>query len=119
MSGRPARVNKQLAKTCKKCEAQILAVYEGLDHAQECEINCFLLSVSKMKRLDIDNELAQTLKTAHGLPITEYKLPIKNGNGFIHAVYAPEWLSEGINIYHSTSFAGLSLGEFLTSLNPG
>lgn len=115
---RPAGVNKQLAKTCKTCDKQILATYD-FDHTEECNLNLFLKQVEKLKRLEIDAELAQLLKTAHGLPFSEYKLQIRNGNGFMHAVYAPEWLSEGINIFHNTSFAGLSLGEFLNSLNPG
>ena len=114
---KPARVNQQLAKTCKTCDKQIMTVYD-YDHTEECKINVFLAQVASLKRLEVDHELAQMLKTTHGLPISELKLPIQNGNGFIHAVYAPEWLSEGINIYHSTSFAGLTLGEFLNSLNP-
>lgn len=115
---RPIRVNKQLAKTCPTCDKQILTAY-AVNHDNECKINQFLAKVEKLKRLEIDNELAQMLKTTHGLPIEELRFEVSSGNGYMHAVYAPEWLLEGINIYHNTSFAGLTLGEFLNSLNPG
>ena len=120
MSGKPAKVNKQYAATCYTCKCSKSTVY-SVDHSDECNLNIFLGKVGelRLKRLDIDAQMQRLLLTDHALPLHELRWHIKNGCGFVHAVYAPEWVVEGINMYYSSQFADLSLGDFLQSLNPG
>ena len=116
---KPVGANAQLAVTCGMCSARLLSVaYPDINHSGECLINQFLTTIEeqKWKIVAIDAELDTLLKTQHGLPFQEFKFDTPNG--YLHAVYAPNWIVEGLNMYYNMYHAGLSMGEFLTTLTP-
>lgn len=116
---KPVGVNAQLATTCLPCGTSMMTLaYPNLNHGSECLINQFLTFVEteKLKIVNVDEELDALLKTAHGLPFYEYKFEVPNGH--LHAVYAPNWVFEGLNMYYNMYYAGMSMGEFLTTLIP-
>ncbi len=117
---KPVGKNAQLAKTCDECGERILTAYNATidDHSHECWLNKSLADIErdKLKRLDVTPELDTLLESAHGLPFEEYRIKIPNGR--MMALYAPNWLYEGVNMYYSMQIDGLSMGDFLTSLKP-
>ena len=109
--------NKKFAKTCKKCSSPVLSVYPNTDHTQECNINNILNTIKKeeLKLINLNDDIADILKTNHGLPFYEFKISIDNFC-CITSLYAPEWLKEGISLYYNSQFGGISLIDFLTGI---
>ncbi len=117
---KPVGKNAQLAKTCDDCGERILTVYANaiINHTYECCLNKHLANIerNKLKRVDVTTELTDLLKTTHGLPFEEFRVDIINGH--MIALYAPNWLYEGVNMYYSMQIDGLSMTDFLTNLKP-
>lgn len=120
MTGRPQKVNQRLAVTCGKCGARILQAYVDHNHQPECDIASFLntVKVDGLKRLGIDAHLNELIKTGNvsdlGIRTFTHKFP--DGSGGMTAAYAPQWVVDGIEMYHTVQMYDIDLGSFLRTL---